>query len=416
MSREIDLQLPLVDSYPLALEIIQKLNAVGHTSYFAGGCVRDALLGKVPKDIDIATTAHPDEVERHFSHTVAVGKKFGIIVVIQGRHSIEVATFRKESDYRDGRRPEHIEYSGPEEDSIRRDFTMNALFYDPVKKSVIDFQNGISDIENKILRCVGNADKRFSEDYLRILRCFRFGLVLGLKIEEATLQSALRYREGLRQVSQERKREELLKTSLNLKYPWQMVCVYSTHKLWMYYGLPNEILDYHDYLFSAAIDNETELLTCLLWSLSARINIKSWLKEFKCSTEVRQQVVQALDFKNNILSILNWSDEDMHMLSYKSDLRWLINILKTEIANPFYKVHHQQSQINQKLDRLSELMRLYAGKDIKPIVNGDDLKMRFQGVELGRVLDLLFRKQLVFQWTRKEDALRWLDTQAVRKG
>lgn len=410
MSKEVATKLAQVDSYPFAIEIIQKLADVGHTSYFAGGCVRDALLGIRPKDIDIATTAHPDEVERLFNHTVAVGKKFGIIVVVEGKYNIEVATFRKEGDYRDGRRPELIEYSGPKEDSVRRDFTVNALFYDPLKKEVIDFQNGIADLAQKKLRCVGDPDRRFSEDYLRILRCFRFSLVLNFQIEPATLKSALKHREGLKQISQERKRDELLKTALNLSHPWALVCEFSTQKLWSVYGLPNEILDYKDYLFQSKIESETELLVKLLWDLESRVDFKIWLKEFKCSTDVRHAVIRALDFKRNILDISNWSDEDMHYFSYKNDLRLVVDILKIEMTSPFYKQTSKSTELKQKLDTLKKLMIYYSGANIRPLVTGEDLKSRFQGAELGRVLDLLFRKQLVLKWTRTEEALGWLDS------
>lgn len=410
MSKDVATKLAPVDSYPLAIEIIQKLADAGHTSYFAGGCVRDALLGLQPKDIDIATTAHPDEVERLFNHTVAVGKKFGIIVVVEGKHSIEVATFRKESGYRDGRRPEQIEYSGPEEDSVRRDFTVNALFYDPLKKEIIDFQNGIADLDQKKLRCVGDPDRRFSEDYLRILRCFRFALVLNFQIDPATLQSALKYRDGLKQISQERKRDELIKASLNLKYPWSLVCEFSTHKIWNAYGLPNEILDYKDYLFKSKIENEVELLVKLLWALDARLDLKLWLKEFKCSTDVRQSVIKALDFKKNILDVMNWSEEDTHYFSHKNDLRLVVDMLVIEMASPFYKSSLKSTELLQKLETLKKLMIYYSNASIKPLITGEDLKSRFQGAELGRVLDLLFRKQLVFKWTRPEDALRWLDS------
>lgn len=410
MSKDVAAKLSTVESYPLAIEIIQKLADIGHTSYFAGGCVRDALLGIKPKDIDIATTAHPEEIERIFNQTVAVGKKFGIIVVVEGKHNIEVATFRKESDYRDGRRPENIEYSGPEEDSVRRDFTINALFYDPLKKEVIDFQNGIADLDQRKLRCVGDPDRRFSEDYLRILRCFRFALVLDLKIEPATLQSAIKHRDGLKQISQERKRDELLKAVLNLQSPWALVVEFSNQKLWATYGLPNEILDYKDYLFQTKITSETELLVKLLWQLDARIDAKIWLKEFKCSTDVRQAVLRALEFKKNIDGVVDWSEEEIHYYSYKHDMRLVIDIIKLEMKSPFYKSSPKTVDLAQKLETLKKHMSFYVDNAIKPVVNGEHLKTKFQGAELGRVLDLLFRKQLVHKWTRSEEALRWLDS------
>lgn len=415
MSNEVAAKLARVDTYPQAIEIIHKLADIGHTSYFAGGCVRDALLGISPKDIDIATTARPEEVERLFNHTVAVGKKFGIVVVVEGRNSIEVATFRRESDYRDGRRPENIEYSGPEEDSVRRDFTVNALFYDPLKKEVIDFQNGMSDLAQKKIRCVGNPDRRFSEDYLRILRCFRFALVLDFEIEPATLQSAIRHKDGLRQISQERKRDELLKIALNLNTPWDLIVEFSNQKLWSAYGLPNEILDYKDFLFQSKINSETELLIKLLWNLDSRIDIKNWLKEFKCSTDVRQTVLKSLDFKNKIMDILDWSDEEIHYFSYTQDMRLVLDFLNIEKMSLFYKSTPQTSDLSKKMEMLKKLMAFYASNEIKPVVNGENLKSKFQGAELGRMLNLLFRKQLVFKWTRLEDALRWLESNIDRK-
>ncbi len=410
MSKEVAAKLASVESYPLAIEIIQKLAEIGYTSYFAGGCVRDALLGIKPKDIDIATSAHPEEIERIFNHTLAVGKKFGIIVVVEGRHNIEVATFRKESDYRDGRRPENIEYSGPEEDSVRRDFTINALFYDPLKNEVIDFQNGIADLKQKKLRCVGNPDRRFSEDYLRILRCFRFALVLNFEIEPATLQSAIKHRDGLKQISQERKRDELLKAVLNLQTPWALVVEFSNQKLWATYGLPNEILDYKDYLFQSKIQSETELLIKLLWQLDARVDAKIWLKEFKCSTDVRQAVLRSLEFKKNIMSVLDWPEEEIYYYCYKHDMRLAIDTLKQEMSSPFYKSNPKTTELALKLETLKKLMSFYVDNEITPVVNGAHLKTKFQGAELGRVLDLLFRKQLVFKWTHAEEALRWLDS------
>lgn len=410
MSKEVATQLAQVDSYPLAIKIIQKLADGGHTSYFAGGCVRDALLGLCPKDIDIATTARPEVVEHLFNHTIAVGKKFGIIVVVEGKHHIEVATFRKESDYRDGRRPENIEYSGPQEDSVRRDFTVNALFYDPLKKEVIDFQNGISDLHQKKLRCVGDPDRRFSEDYLRILRCFRFALVLNLQIEPATLQSALKHRDGLKQISQERKRDELLKAAFSLDNPWSLVCEFSTRKLWAVYGLSNEIVDYKDYLFKTKIHNEIELLVKLLWEPQAQSDLKRWLKEFKCSTDVRQAVLRALEFKKTVFQITDWTDEETHYFSYKQDLSLIIDLLQLEMKTSFYKATPKTTELLSKLENLKRLMHFYAASNIKPVISGDDLKTRFQGAELGRILDLLFRKQLVLKWTSKEQALLWLDS------
>src|SRR5690606_32464813 len=139
-----------------------------------GGCVRDLLLQKTPKDIDIATAATPEQVAPLFAKTVAVGVSFGVIRVVENEQMLEVASFRKDGNYGDGRHPESITYSSAEEDAQRRDFTINALFLDPVSMEVIDFVGGIEDLKKKCLQTVGLPENRFAEDHLRILRALRF--------------------------------------------------------------------------------------------------------------------------------------------------------------------------------------------------------------------------------------------------
>lgn len=414
MNTEIGIRLSQIKSFPLGMGIIEKLVAQGYIAYFAGGCVRDALLGITPKDIDIATTASPEAVEDLFAHTVAVGKKFGIIIVVQGKQNIEVATFRKESEYRDGRRPEHIEYCGPEEDSVRRDFTINALFYDPIKKKVIDFQDGILDLNKKKIRCVGDPDKRFSEDFLRVLRCFRFALVLDFEIDEHTLKSALNHKEGLKHISQERKREELLKIALKLKNPRELISMFCNYKLWNFYELPNEMIYYKDYFFNSPISTETEFLIQILWDLETKIDFKVWLKEFKCSTEVRQLVLRSLEFRKNIENILKWPEDELHLFSLKNDLRIVLELILLEFSSTYYKTNPLTKKLIMKVEELKNLMLFYSQNVVKPLITGDDLKFKFNGPELGRVLDLLFRKQLVYKWNRADQALRWLETNSSK--
>ncbi len=169
------------------LAILRRLNEAGFTSYLCGGCVRDSLLGSQPKDYDIATAANPVHLERLFPKTLAIGKAFGVMLVEgeSGRY-YEVATFRSDHDYADGRRPEGVTFSTPEEDAKRRDFTMNALFYDPFAEQVIDFVGGRRDIENRLLRCVGEPERRFREDHLRLLRAVRFAARTGFAVEGET--------------------------------------------------------------------------------------------------------------------------------------------------------------------------------------------------------------------------------------
>jgi tRNA nucleotidyltransferase/poly(A) polymerase len=167
--------------------IIRRLREHGHDGYFTGGCVRDFLIGRPIKDIDIATSARPEQVEECFEKTVAVGKQFGVVVVVTPTdENIEVATFRNDGAYIDGRRPTEVVFSNAEEDVKRRDFTVNALLYDPLAGTVIDYVDGLADLERKLIRAVGDAAKRLNEDRLRVLRALRFAAQLNYEIEPQT--------------------------------------------------------------------------------------------------------------------------------------------------------------------------------------------------------------------------------------
>ena len=195
----------------LAFSIAKRLKEHKHEAYFAGGCVRDDLMKVPPEDIDIATAAVPDEVEKIFPKTVAVGKQFGVMLVVEGGRPFEVATFRTEGDYHDGRHPSSVSFSIPEKDARRRDFTINGLFYDPFHRQVIDFVGGTQDIQNKIVRAIGDPQKRFQEDKLRLLRALRFASSLGFQIDPETWKAIQESASQIRQVSPERIRGEVVK-------------------------------------------------------------------------------------------------------------------------------------------------------------------------------------------------------------
>lgn len=172
-----------------ALKITRRLQAEGFTAYFAGGCVRDGLLGRPPKDFDVATDATPDSVREIFGQrrTLAFGASFGVIGV-QGTapQPTEVATFRHDGTYSDGRRPDHVRFGTAEEDALRRDYTINGLFYDPVQDQVIDYVGGRADLSQRLIRAIGDPRLRIGEDKLRMLRAVRFAAALGFAIDPAT--------------------------------------------------------------------------------------------------------------------------------------------------------------------------------------------------------------------------------------
>ena len=197
-----------------ACDIVARLREAGHVAYFAGGCVRDIARGQTPKDFDIATDAPPEIVQKLFARTYAVGAHFGVIVVLENKFQFEVATFRSDDAYVDGRRPVTVHFSSPEEDAKRRDFTINGMFYDPVAEEVIDFVGGRADLDAKLVRAIGEPAQRFAEDRLRMLRAVRFATVLDFKIDQQTWE-ALLANAAINEISAERIREELVRIFLS---------------------------------------------------------------------------------------------------------------------------------------------------------------------------------------------------------
>jgi len=192
-----------------AIEIVRTLKEAGHEALFAGGCVRDQLRGVTPKDYDIATSARPEEILKLYPKGSTIGAHFGVILVKDRGHHFEIATFREDGDYADGRRPDSVTFSTSEKDAERRDFTINGMFYDPVAEQLIDYVNGVADLEAKRIRSIGDASERFREDYLRLLRAIRFATVLDFQIEPATWQSIKDNATSINKISPERIREEL---------------------------------------------------------------------------------------------------------------------------------------------------------------------------------------------------------------
>jgi poly(A) polymerase len=207
-----------------AISIIKKLVREGYVAYFAGGCVRDELMGHPSYDIDIATDAPPSKILDLFSHTIPVGLSFGVIIVVIEGHAFEVSTFRRDINYFDGRKPESIELSTAEEDAIRRDFTINGLFYDPLEDMIYDYVCGREDIKKGVIRTIGSPGERFFEDRLRMIRAVRFSARFGFYIDPET-------EEGIREnadflfpaVAMERVSQELSKMSTSSRFCQAMI-------------------------------------------------------------------------------------------------------------------------------------------------------------------------------------------------
>src|ERR1041384_123234 len=170
-----------------ATRIVRHLQQAGFTAFWVGGSVRDFLLGREPDDYDIVTSALPEQIEQLFRRTIAVGRKFGVMVVVEREHQFQVATFRAEADYQDGRHPEHVTFGDAMADAQRRDFTINGLFYDPVGQQLHDWVGGEPDLRRRIIRTIGSPAERFGEDHLRLLRAVRLAAQLDFELEPQTM-------------------------------------------------------------------------------------------------------------------------------------------------------------------------------------------------------------------------------------
>lgn len=194
-----------------ATKIVRTLHKAGFEAFWVGGCVRDFLLGREPEDYDIVTSALPEQIEKLFKRTIAVGRKFGVMVVVESGHEFQVATFRAEADYQDGRHPGRVTFGNARADAERRDFTVNGLFFDPVAKQLHDWVGGEKDLRAKIIRTIGSPAERFAEDHLRLLRAVRFAARLGFEIEPETFRAIRANAPKIEIISAERIRDELVK-------------------------------------------------------------------------------------------------------------------------------------------------------------------------------------------------------------
>ncbi len=202
---------PESDAERVAFKVISILRESEYDAYIVGGSVRDRMLNTIPAEVDVATNATPHEIQALFKKTILVGVSFGVIIVLLDHVQVEVATFRTDGDYKDGRHPEKITFSSAEGDAQRRDFTINSLFYDPCTNKILDYVNGLKDLEQKTVKAIGDPDQRFNEDYLRMLRAVRFTAHLGFDLDSATFSAIKKNASKIIQISAERIFNELNK-------------------------------------------------------------------------------------------------------------------------------------------------------------------------------------------------------------
>lgn len=380
-------------------DIYHTLGAHGYKAFLAGGCVRDALLRLVANDLDVATDATPEEIEKIFEKTVAVGKSFGVMRVLIGEADIEVATFRSDGDYKDGRRPETVHFSSPEMDAQRRDFTVNALFYDLESKKVLDFVQGQKDLAHKCLRTVGDPEKRFAEDHLRLLRAARFVGQLDFTLEKNTAEVLKKLAPKVLTVSGERIHEEmgkLLRSAAANK--GLQVMVQS--------GLMGELFPFR------AQDANADFLPLALhaWESFALFfrqaswsEVKSLLQRLRFSVKEQRAVERVWLLWHQPESFMQLSLGQKLLKMAEEGIPWGLTILKAQ--NLFRaEIEFLEARWNQW------------GKELpKPFLSGNDLQ-GLQGKAIGVCLAQAYELQLERKLKTREEALTWLKNYKEKDG
>ena len=343
--------------------VLRTLTQNGYEAYIVGGCVRDSLLGITPSDYDVTTSAKPQEILGLFDKTVPTGLKHGTVTVIIENEPIEVTTFRTEGEYKDFRHPQNVEFvTDLREDLSRRDFTVNAVAYNETV-GLVDLFGGLSDLENKILRSVGDSDKRFKEDALRILRLFRFASQLEFTPEEKTLKSALKLQNGLKNISKERIFSEIVK-AVNGKNPKAILPLINSGGL-EFLGICKTPE------FTTIDDSDLRLFVFLNTSSENPIEV---LKTLKAPN-------RQIDFANKLLKLQSIEMEN------KEDIKNALFLTDFNAVNSFLQLQEDEG----KLKLLAEIIKNKEPYLISHLaISGEDLKeLGFKGKEIGEILERL---------------------------
>lgn len=429
---------------PTSIKIIKQLKAAGHEAYWAGGCVRDILLGIKPKDYDIVTSAKPDEIEDILEKTIPIGKEFGVILALEDDHEFEVATFRSDSGYSDGRRPDAVEFTNAEEDAKRRDFTINAMFYDPTEDKIYDFVEGQKDLEAGLVRFIGEPEQRILEDHLRVLRAVRFKNVYDFQYHPDTYNAVKKHAEKINDISNERIRDELNKMIVDKK---RVEAFNDMEDLGLLEIILPEIQalkgvaqpakyhkegDVYEHTMQAIGSIPEGEPLSLYWavllhdigkpdtfSLDERIRFDGHAER---SAEMSGPMLRRLRFSKNFVKKIQWLAEH-HMSLYNvldmpkaTRLKWFLkpwfldllelnkhDILGTDPADLSTYEEIKELYSKEVGELPDELPKLLSGKDIM------EIKGIKPGPELGVMLEELEDLQLEGTITTREQALEWLN-------
>ncbi len=391
-----------------AIQIVRRLQEHGFEALLAGGCVRDMLLGRKPKDYDVATNARPKDVVRLFSRTLSVGAKFGVVIVLMRRGQVEVATFRSEAGYKDGRHPDEVAFTNAAADAGRRDFTINGMFYDPRAEQVIDYVGGQADLAKRIVRTIGDPQERFAEDYLRMLRAIRFSTRLGFAIEPATFDAVCQNAERITRISGERIAAELEAILVDPNRQAGASMLFES-------GLA-------DAIFPGLGTAHRQQALAVLGRLRERVDCALALAAFfaSCRADAALAKCHALKLSRNRTRHLTF------LLTHRGSLlddTMSLARLKMLLAKPYfwdlYELERAAREAECDKQALASLARLrrrvQALRDVdvkpKPLLNGHDLIRlgAMPGPVLGQLAEELYIAQLEGQLHTTEQAAEWAD-------
>lgn len=393
-----------------AREVVQRLRAAGFTAFWAGGCVRDQLLGHPPKDYDVATNATPEQVRDLFGRrrTLFIGAAFGVVTVIGPRAAgpLEVATFRRDGGYSDGRHPDHVSFSSAEEDAQRRDFTINGLFFDPLSDEVIDYVGGRDDLARRVIRAIGDPDLRFQEDKLRMVRAIRFATTLGFAIDADTQAAITRRADEVAQVSAERITAEMRRILLHPRATLGLRLARETG-LWRTilpdYAQADPATGEHDWRLMLALfdqlsgPRESSLaLAALLWPLAHRVGERA----------IVAPLVERWRLTNLEAKQTSWLLAHVTAVQHAPSLPWprLQPVLIHPQVEPLIELTRAVIHATQGAHASLEALQYCAERlawprdrlNPQPLLNGHDLQQAGvpAGPELGRWLQAVRSAQL----------------------
>ncbi len=446
-----------------AVEIVRTLQAKGHQAYWAGGCVRDMLLGIKPKDFDIVTSAKPDEIEKIFEKTIPIGKKFGVILAIIDGHHFEIATFRSDAASSDGRRPDAVIFTTAEEDAQRRDFTINAMFYDPIADKIYDYVGGQKDLEEKLIRFIGEPEKRIAEDYLRILRAIRMKNTFQFQYHPDTYNAVKNNAQHVIKISAERISDELNKMILS---PHPRKAFEEMEDTGLLQILMPEMVAMKGVAQPYEYHQEGDVWEHAMRAIESLRNTEHFTQPpslevhwavvfhdigkpdtFKVaddrirfdghasrSAEIARDIMKRLKFPRRMIDHVAWLTEHHMMMVQLVDmpqhkrLQWFHHPLFLELMEVFYADaagtdggEKTPQDFAEKFDLYEKILTLYRS-DLaemphppEPLLTGHEI-MELTGLtpgpKVGELTHALYEKQLAKELTTKEEVIEWVKKRA----